>query len=131
MLYVAPWRGRIRSRAGGKGPELLSLQIKNFRPLFLLPLTGSEPQFKEQGLQPIALGYSGVSRPRWGLWLRSDEVDPSASPYFYRWGLLFCWASARRRCNPWLRHSVLRSTPGGTLSLEGPTKLTKGMFTNN
>ena len=90
------------SSAGGKGPELLSLQIKNFRPLFLLPLTGSEPQFKEQGLQPIALGYSGVSRPRWGLWLRSDEVDPSASPYFYRWGLLFSWArgvSRYERCN--------------------------------
>src|SRR5215207_9008113 len=39
---------------------------------------------KVQGVPPTTLGYSVVSRPRRGLSLRSDEVDPSASPYFYR-----------------------------------------------
>src|SRR5919107_3237961 len=83
------------SSAGGKGPELLSLQIKNFRPLFLLPLTSSEPQFKEQGLQLLALGYSVISRSqrvpfRFFVAVRCFRSHLTLLP---RWGLLCFWPS--------------------------------------
>ena len=74
------------SSAGGKRPELPSSKVSG--PSFLhpehrrRPLTSGELQLKLQGLQPTALGYSGVSRPQRVPFCRSGEVPLASSPYF-------------------------------------------------
>jgi hypothetical protein len=87
------------SRTGGKGPEnrdtpaSLSPTLRGAR----VPLKSTGLRSKTQGLQLTALGYSGVSRPRLGLWLRSDEVDPIRLTLLPRWGLLW-WEAEARGC---------------------------------
>ena len=84
-----------------------------------------------QGLQPVAPGYSGVRDPG-GLCLYVIAVrfTVASSPFFTE-GVSSAPGLAKLvgGCNLGPGRSVLRSTPGGTLSLEGPTKLTM-VFTN-
>ena len=84
---------------------------------------------RQQGLQPTAPGYSGVSRP-WRV-LRipgSGEVQRSLLTLLFPAGvsLLLGAKPVVGGCNPWPGGRVVRSTPGGTLFLEDPAKLTMG-----